>query len=379
MKKPILALFFFLPLGLSIPVWADQITAIQLIPASPQAGSPANVTLQGVGTCSGLTFDWGDQTQPYTHGNQLTLPFPVPPPHTYATAGNYTLKIVGVSGCQGKGMTKNITVAAKPSGGGIGGIVNLCAKVDCGAILGSGAPKVDNFMIGSNFVPGGTIAVLGANFGTQTGQLHMVATTSGSFKITDTVVPIIEWHPKWIGAKIPNLTGVVDQSVKFYAVTAANAKSNDSFPVSFRATQEMKELPSGDVQVACSDEADFDSCNNVVNDDGIFLCGAPFVSGGGGTFDGYHWTCVGSSNGTDGMIGPALKNGWHYNSAHLTDFTPEDLFPDSPNPKWVSMSGFTSGTTGTEAVTINWNNSDASYVLYSIDVSIIGPKGVPHK
>ncbi|HEX9444010.1 MAG TPA: hypothetical protein VGA73_07810 [Candidatus Binatia bacterium] len=372
MKKPILAFVFFLTLNVSAVAWADQITAIQVSPASPQAGSPANVTLQGTGTCSSLVFDWGDQSQPYPHGSQFTLPFPLPP-HTYANAGSYTLTVTGVKGCVGKGLTKNITVAPKPSGG-IGGLTDLCKHIDCGALL---APKIDNFLIFSNFTPGGAIAVLGSGFGAKPGQLHMVGTTAGSFKITDTVVPIIQggWKNTSIGAKIPNLTGVVEQPIKFYVVTAGNAKSNDSFTVQFRPTQEMKQLPSGDVQVSCSDEADFDACNSVVNDDGIPFCGAPFVSGGGGSMSAFHWTCVGSSNGTD-SYSASLKNGWLFNDAALVDVTPEDLFSD--DPKFASMSGFKSDVASTN-VTVNWNNADASYVLYSVNVSIVGPKGVPHK
>jgi hypothetical protein len=371
------ALFF------SSPAMADKITAIQTSPASPQAGDQVTATLQGIGNCNTLNLDWGDGTghyfsQPPGHNYPLGGAGWQLPPHPYTNAGTFTIKVVSVKGCQGTGLTKNITVAPKPSGGVIfgGGLVNLCKYIDCGTGQAQ-PPKIDNFMIGSMFKPGGTIAVLGANFGTKTGQLHMVSTTSGSFKITDTVVPIIEWHAKWIGATIPNLTGVVDQQVKFYAVTAANAKSNDSFAVDFTATREMKELASGDVQVNCSDEADFDSCNDTWYDDGIPFCGAPFVSGGGGTSDGYHWTCVGSSSGTD-SFSASVKNGWRFDSISLYDWTPEDLFPDNPNPKFVNMSGFKSDATS-ESVTINWNNDDASYVLYSVHVSIVGPKGVPHK
>jgi hypothetical protein len=44
------------------------------------------------------------------------------------------------------------------------------------------------------------------------------------------------------------------------------------------------------------------------------------------------------------------------------------------------MSGFQADTTSTSmSVKLHWNNQDAAYVWYRVDVFISGPKGVPYK
>jgi hypothetical protein len=369
------ALFFF------SPARADQITEIQVLQSdqvttSPQEDLPVAVMLLGTGNCKTLDLDWGDGTMHYlsTPPNQnYGFPWIIKKNQPYQNPGTYTIKIISVKGCQSTVLPKTITVVKKTAGGGI---IQLCTTVNCVAALF--APKIDTFAIGSNITPGGKMAVVGIAFGNSPGQLHMVGYGPLiPFKLTDTVVQVVEWHNTWVSATIPaNITGVVDQPVAFYVLTANNVKSNYSLTVPFTATRDMEQLPAGEVQVGCSDEADFDSCNNVVNSDSIPFCSAPFVTGGGGgTFTGFHWTCVGSSNGTD-SFSASLKNGWRFNDAALADLTPEDLFSD--DPKFANMSGFQSDATSTN-VTLNWNNADASYVLYSVNVSIVGPKGVPHK
>ena len=104
------------------------------------------------------------------------------------------------------------------------------------------------------------------------------------------------------------------------------------------------------------------------------MAARPLFRGGGGTFSGYHWTCVGSSNGTNSFWA-SLSNGWLFDQAALTNLSHNPTLTASGN---VTMSGFQAATTSTN-VKLKWNNANMTYALYSVYVFIVGPKGVPYK
>jgi hypothetical protein len=241
-----------------------------------------------------------------------------------------------------------------------------------------GPPKIEQVVpFVSNITPGGSAVIKGSWFGNDEGDLYLKGLKKWNgvalspIKLTIATEPGKDfWKPTGVIGFIPgNITEVKDQPATLQIKTKAGKLSNE-YPVNFAAKKDTKQLPAGDVQVSCSDEADLDSCNNVVHSDSIPFCSAPFVSGGGGTFSGYHWTCVGSSNGTD-SFSASLKHDWRFEHAALADLS-GSVF------QTVTMSGFQSGATSTN-VKLKWNNSNVSYVLYKVNVSIIGPKGVPHK
>jgi hypothetical protein len=366
------ALFFF------SPARADQITAIQVTPASPQQGSLVTVKLQGTGNCKTLELDWGDNTAHYfsTPPNQnYALPWTIPNAHTYQNPGGDTIKVVSVKGCQGTGLTKTITVVKKMASGG--GIINLCATINCAALL---APQIDKFNSFSNFTPGGGLTVFGSGFGNTPGQLHMVGTTAGSFKITDTVVPLFQgvWTNKWISGTIPNLTGVVDQPVKFYVVTAGNLKSNDSPTVNFTAARETKQLTYKDPAVkliACGTDSNADYCNGWIDpDDG----GAAFYLLGDPEFDlvafaGSHQNCpgcVGDDVGAD-TYQVQLANGWVLDQMVFIPLPSETGEADA-KLIWPFPAGASSWQTS-----INWLATSGDSIMYFVVLLISGPKGVP--
>jgi hypothetical protein len=375
------ALFF------SAAARADQITAVQVSPASPQAASAANVTLQGTGTCNSLVFDWGDQSAAYSHGSQLTLPFPLPP-HTYSNAGNYTLTVTGVKGCIGKGLSTTITVAAKTPGVGI---VDLCKHVDCGGLLGSKGglnpgiknfpllelqPKIDYFGF-SNFTPGGEVTIVGSGFGNSPGALHIVGYGPViSFKLPDGNIPILSWKDTLIVATIPaNIAGVVDQPVVFYVVTANNLKSKYSLTVPFVATREVKKIPYGDpavMVVSCGTDSNLDQCNNWSDpDDGGPL---PDLSTWGGTLAGNHlncWGCFGDDVGAD-VYQVSVANGWILDQVFFS------AMPSDPGEASAVLN--TSLPPGASAwqPSVSWVVTSGDFIHYTMDLYTVGPKGVPY-
>jgi len=341
-----------------------QITGLT-VPPSASPNSQVPITVQGTGTCGSLELVFGD-------GSKATLPqatFPVNTQHPYTTTGSKTLKATAGTQCQGQAQA---TLQVKSL------ITDLCAKTDCGTLFCL-TPQIKEFMFfmsgipsSSVAMPGGIVVIKGCGFGSTAGTIRLVG-SAPAFKLdaVSNQKQIIEWKDGLVSWELPMVTGVVDQPAMLQIKTHNNKESNE-FPVNFKATQDIKQLPASHVQVSCSDESDHDSCNNVFHSDSSPFCSAPFVSGGGGTFSGYHWTCVGSSNGTDSFSASLKKeNGWRFDHAALDDLS-GSVF------QTVTMSGFQSGSTSTN-VSLKWNNAHVSYVLYSVKVSIVGPKGVPHK
>jgi hypothetical protein len=371
---------------------ADQITALQVSPASPQAGQSAAVTLQGNGTCNTLVLDWGDNSPPYTYVPKITLPFQLPATHAYANAGGYTLKINSVKGCQGTGVTKNITVAAKPATQpAIGGIVDLCKYVDCGGSLGSKggfdpnlgipltiSPQIDYFGY-SNFTPGGEVTLVGSGFGNSPGTLVMLGygPPSNPFKLPEQNVPgILSWKNTLIVASLPNnITGAADQPIAFYVVTAGKLKSKLSLTVPFTATREVRKIPYGDPAVSvvsCGTDSNLDQCNgwSDTDDSGPY----PDLSYWGSTLAGNHmncWGCIGDDAGSD-VYQIKFGNGWSLDQVFFT------AVPSDPGEASAEL--VTSLPPGSSAwqPSISWVVTPNDFIHYTMDVYAVGPRGVPY-
>jgi hypothetical protein len=378
MKRILAVPIFVLSLCFFSLARADQITAIQVTPASPQQGSPVNVKLLGTGNCKNLDLSWGDGTPDLPYNPNFNLAFTIPTPHTYQNPGPYKIEIKNVAGCQGKGLSKTITVAFTAGGatGGVtagaiaagGGIINLCAKVNCLTLF----PHVDYLVASSNFTPGGNIGVVGSGFGIGLGQLHMVGYGPLiPFKLTDTVVQVVAWNNTSISATIPaNITGVVDQPVAFYVLTANNVKSNYSFTVQFTATREVKLLdfagPAAAKLLSCGTDSNQDQCNDWIDPaDGTSVT----WSVSGVTFLGYHsncWACIGDDGGSDVYL-INVPNGW------VLDHFDFNLYYEAGAHV---ATAFPQGATSWQP-TIDWTVTPNDDLLYQGYVYIVGPKGVP--
>jgi hypothetical protein len=254
-------------------------------------------------------------------------------------------------------------------------LAELCQKIDCGTLFSALLiPKIEQvvpFPL-SNITSDGWAAIKGSGFGNEEGELFLVWNVIlGPMEKLD--IPSERnkdfWTPTSVFGRIPPITGKKDQPVWLLIKTKAGKNSN-LFEVNFRAERELKQLQSSDVEVSCSYEADEDKCNSDYNNDDVPFCQDPFVSSGqdGDTIVGYHWTCVGDSDGTD-SYSASLKNGWLFENAAFTNVSGGNS---------AAVTGFQSGTASMN-VKVSWSNENVPYVLYRMNISIEGPKGVPHK
>jgi hypothetical protein len=260
-------------------------------------------------------------------------------------------------------------------------LAKLCTWIDCQAALAV-LPKITQ--ANSPIRPGLGVLIRGSGFGQAEGEFyltglweHPVGDSLAAVKSVKLTIPKAPgedyWTPTWVIGLVPeNITQVRDQPVKLRIKTKDNKWSNE-YPVDFVARRDIKVLPKSDVQGNCSPEADSDHCSHgEISSNYIPLCYGPLPDPsmigwyGEATFYGKHWTCVGSSDGTD-SFSASLKNDWRFDHAALDDLSPGA----------VTMSGFQKGTTSTN-VSLGWNNANVSYVFYRVMVSIVGPKGVPH-
>ena len=349
-----------------------KITGVTAVPSPATTGAAVIITVTGQdGPCGGLELDFGDGTPHET----LSGTFPLSTQHSYTTTGTKTIAANKVNKCKGQSSAA-LMVNAPPGGGTLG---DLCQKINCGALFGPAVIKqVVPFI--SNITSSGYVAIKGSGLGNVDGELWLKGlkkwngASVGDVKLS---IPSEQgkdyWTPTTVFGWIPPIVGVKDQPAKLQIKTKAGKWSNE-FPVNFIAERDLKQLQSSEVQVSCSDEADWTrattSCTPIPSPS---VTARPLFQGGG-TFSGYHWTCVGSSNGTDSFWA-SLSNGWLFDQAALTNLSHNPTLTASGN---VTMSGFQADTTSTN-VKLKWNNANMTYALYSVYVFIVGPKGVPYK
>jgi hypothetical protein len=249
----------------------------------------------------------------------------------------------------------------------------LCQHIDCGTVFSSFLkPTIEQVVpLLSNITSEGWVAIKGSGFGNEVGEFVLFWDQVG-ISTEPLTIPSEMGKDHWtltsVLGQLPPITGKQDRTAWLRLKTKAGTWSN-FFPVNFTAERELKQLQATDVAVNCSDEADVDKCNSHYNTDSVPFCSSPFVSAGqdGDTIVGHHWTCVGDSEGTD-SYSASLENGWLFESA---------AFSDLKGSNSATMTGFQSGSQSMN-VKVNWSNENVSYVLYRMNISIEGPKGVPH-
>jgi hypothetical protein len=260
-------------------------------------------------------------------------------------------------------------------------LAQLCAKINCVPILTTILPKITQ--ADSPVTPGGYVVIQGSGFGQELGELWLTGlkhySGPGLLPIKLTIPPSKPpwdfWTPTQVIGQVPiNLTQVTDQQAELEIKTKNGLLSN-KFPVNFKATRDIKVLPASYVHsVSCSTESDYDSCTGVPLDMNVIpFCSAPHPSYPAATFRGYHWTCVGDSDGTDSFrFSLTKKNSWSLDHVEFHDA------PIGGISQPVIASGSLSLSLNYTQVTIDWDNAPAPYALYGVDVYIVGPKGVPH-
>ncbi len=379
------ACLVILSLLVATPLTAEAdgaITGLEVSPSGPVTpGTTVAIRIKGAAVCEEVLLDFGDgnqQTYSSASGSLGTLvqyAFPIETSHLYCTPGTFHIQAKPKKGCVGEGSV-SLTVQGQ---GCFDALFDALQKATMkapalapGAALAFVKPSITGLTDGSNITPSGSVGIKGHGFGNEQGTKQVFL---GDLRKYNSPTPNQRelkvfpngWTDTQIVATIPsNIAEVMDQTASLYIRDGDQWSS--PYPVKFKATKDMRLLPASDVQVLrCSDYGDDSWCNGVQFVKPLGLCSfGPVVLGGcGGTMSGYHWTCVGSSFGTDSFVA-SLKNGW---SIDHTDVT---------RAAGATVSATPIGPGGLD-VKVQWNNQGLSASDYCVSVSIVGPKGVPHK
>ena len=331
------------------------VTGVSVSPPSPTINQAATVTVTGQNPCGAVEIDFGDGAKTTYPLQAPGLPFSVP--HTWTTTGPKTIAAKGQGNCTGQ-VNASIQVKSAISLG------DLCKVLDCGALFKPSITSVFGFA-----TPGGTLAVIGKNFGTKPGTVVATLKTWNGADLKKTL-SVLEWKNTTIGVDWPaDITGVKQQNATIEVTTAGNSKS-DPRTLTFFPADDFKILPAADVKVIfCGTDGNTDSCNGQQDpdDEGGF---SPVASD---SFDGWHfntWGAIGDDTDTD-KFQIALKNGWVMQSFAW------DVSVD-PGEGWANKpTGFSQSANWSPSV--KWLVTPNDTVAYVGTVTIVGPVGVPYK
>jgi hypothetical protein len=214
--------------------------------------------------------------------------------------------------------------------------------------------------------PGGTLAIIGKNFGTNPGSVVATLTTWNGQTLQKTL-KVIEWKNTIVGVEFPtDITGV-KQGNGTLRLTAGNSTS-DPRSFTFFPTQDFRELPGGDVKlISCGDDSNADECNGHKDPDDSSW----FTAGSGDALSGFHmnvWGAIGDDTGTDSYQ-ISLANGWEMVNFYW-DVDGDEVSATKP-------SGFK--PTANWSPSTNWVVTPNDTLFYQGVITIHGPLGVPYK
>jgi hypothetical protein len=179
----------------------------------------------------------------------------------------------------------------------------------------------------------------------------------------------VQWDPAGnaVAVRVPDsITGVMDQQTVVRIVTLPDLMVSNDWPVEFRAARETRTLTQNELEVVeCSDNSNVDHCNDVSHVDSIhYFCGA----NDNASYSGCHYNAAGFADVGFDKYRIELKNGWVINTI-LFSAQGGSVSQTSGNPvdhsSWVEE--------------IAWSAGWGEMAQYSGFVSIIGPRGIPHK
>ena len=253
-------------------------------------------------------------------------------------------------------------------------VLQLCKETNCNAPIIQ-LPRIDSVFLFSNVTPGGTILLKGRGLEGTTQLILKLVTFTG--QPTLPLVNLLEVGPTFIGARIAEgTTGVMDQQGILQVRTASNLYSNE-FPVNFRAQRDFRLLPPNDGTtklISCGTDSNYDWCRGWVDPDD----NTPRYTGGGPLtvpIHGSHhncWACVGNDSGTD-VYEVTLANGWIIDSIDMTRG-----YKANKNEAWASEPPVPAGASRWRP-RIDWYATPSDTANYAINVTIVGPIGVPFR
>ncbi len=361
-------------LCLARSVAAGTITGLEVAPSPACVDEEVTATVLGTGTCAAIRIQWSGTPGDETILNDVDFGSPpVTATHTYATAGDATVRAgAGSPDCSMNALVDltvqkcGLTIEAIATTDALGTLLEELHK-----------PRID-FAFGI-LEPGGPLVVGGSQFGLATGELWI----EGAFGKRQLTVTQHqgddEWHNGGIGALMPaasQLTGMDgpdDLGFEIWVETAAGKESN-RWPLRF--LEEVKELPRESVQLlSCGDDGNRNNCNSF-SDTGDFCFFQELLSAGypGTTIAGGHYNClaaIGDDTDTD-IYRVSLKNGWALQSFDFSDNLPFDIGHAS------APSNFQQGAASWNP-SVAWTVTPGDEIIYGLQIYIVGPKGIPHE
>lgn len=246
--------------------------------------------------------------------------------------------------------------------------------------------------------PGGKILIFGCGFGKTAGSLVLTLASTGE-QLPISVEPG-NWSNDAIFADFPNTTGKMDQAAQLIVVAAAGLAS-EPLEVQFVATRALEYVDTFSHRDLffgiCSDATNDDRCGGIAPGDAVLIAAS---------FFGRHYRdCCSSVSGTDQFF-LALKNNWGLPTNEVPigkGKTSWGIIESTPTFVWSPFS-FNTATgwtqcdlfnqkgqiTGESASASNdprfvvqldfswWVDWICSGAVYSADLLIMGPAGVPY-
>lgn len=120
---------------------------------------------------------------------------------------------------------------------------------------GCSPPQIQALSAALPVEPGEELIVNGCGFGTQAGELRLVGNFPGGHLKLD----ILAWYDHAISARLPAVSGVLDQTAQLQVVTSA-LKLGNTHATAFRATRHVVKLEESDFQITCTG-TDYDDCH----------------------------------------------------------------------------------------------------------------------
>ena len=212
-------------------------------------------------------------------------------------------------------------------------------------------------------MPGKKLFIEGIDFGTRKGRIFLYGIGFPDGRLA--LDPVTWQSNSRVNGRVPHVTGIKDQQVEVEVVTKNGPVSNRHKHM-FLGIRETRVLPCYDpaIIVKCSyNKANSNSCD----------C-ASFGSTKGtliGSHSNSYWA-IGDDEGSD-QFEIHLKNGWNIIGGKFEEKfdTGDNETIDDPTPQWEVGQTFWKPN-------FHWVVSPGDSVGYIYQVTIQGPKGVPH-
>ena len=205
--------------------------------------------------------------------------------------------------------------------------------------------------------PGDPVLITGSGFSNTTGEVHFIVANG-----RDVTAPISGWNDSQIFAAVPDVSGILGFSGQVYV---RRGSTNSRFvPFQFNPAQEVRALAiTNDRIITGGTESGMEYRSGAIE---------AFHLGWGDLF--------GARNEDQYFLMARLRNGWVVDSAYITNVSSGY---ERPGPYFLGNASayITECRIGTDSpyLKVRWWRDGLSIVVYTPNLLIRGPKGVPHQ